>query len=373
LIACSNAASLLLARGAARVREMALRAAIGANRSSLIGQTLVESGILALLGGALGVPLAMAGVRLLVRFFPNFLPLPAEIPIRPVVLAFTMLASWLTGIVFGIVPALRGSSVNLSDALKEGARGGSGGRGGNRFRAALVVLEVALGVVLMATAGLLGRSFQALSAVNPGYSVHNLLTMQIAALGPKYRDQEAGRRFYRELLKNVSEMPGVESAGATNWLPLKSDRNWTGVWPDTQPVHADETKVLLDNRVVTPEYFQAMGARLIAGRTFEWTDRPDTPKVMMVNDAFAREFYPGGNAIGHQVTMDLGGTPYPCEIVGVVGSFRELSLAEPPRREIFTPYSQTTIAGQTLVVRTTDDPARHAETIRKAVASIDPN
>jgi len=372
LIACSNAASLLLARGAARVREMALRAAIGASRGALIRQMLIESGVLALAGGALGLPLALGGVRLLVKLSPNALPRATEIRVDPWVLAFAMLISLLTGALFGIVPALRGSSVVLSEALKDGGRGGSGGRGGNRFRAGLVVIEVALGVVLMATAGLLARSFQALNAVDPGYQVRNVLTMQIAALGPKYRDLEACRRFFQELLNSVEHMPGVEAAGTTNWLPLKSDRNWTGAWVDTQPVRTEETKIMLDNRVVTPEYFRAMGVPLIAGRLFDWTDRPETPKVMIVNDAFAHELFPDGNAVGHKVTMDLG-TPYTCEIVGVVGSFRELSLSEPPQRELFTPYAQTTIAGQTLVIRTRDDPARHVAAIRGALAALDPD
>lgn len=373
LIACSNVASLLLARGASRVREMALRAAIGASRAALIRQKLVESAMLAIVGGALGLPLAFAGVRLLLRSYPHALPRSDEIRIDPVVLGFALLVSLATSIVFGIAPALRASRVNLAEALKDGGRGGSSSAGGHRFRSALVVIEVALGVVLTATAGLLARSLRALNSVDPGYRVGNVLTMQLAAMGPKYRDAEQCRRFYQELVRTVERMPGVEFAGTTNWLPLRPDRNYTGVWPDTQPVHTEETKVLLDNRVVAPGYFRTMGVPLLAGRDFEWTDRPDTPKVMIVNDTYAREFYPAGNALGHHVTMEVGGAPYECEIIGVVGGFRELSLGEAPRRELFTPYPQTTIAGETLVVRTADDPARHVAEFRRAVAALDPN
>ncbi|MBZ5603959.1 MAG: ABC transporter permease, partial [Acidobacteriia bacterium] len=373
LIACSNVASLLLARGAARVREMALRAAIGASRAAMIRQMLIESGTLALIGGALGLPLAIAGVRLLIRYDPRALPRASEIHMDATVLLFAVAISVITGMIFGIVPALRATRVSLTDALKDGGHGGSSGRAGNRFRSTLVIVEVALGVVLTATAGLLARSLQALNSIDPGYRVRNVLTLQVAAMGPKYRDLEECRKFYQQLLRTVLDMPGVESAAATNWLPLKSDRNWAGVWPDTQPARTEETKVLLDNRVIAPGYFHAMGIPVLAGRDFDWTDRPDTPKAMIVNDVFAREFFPNGNAVGHQVAMDVGGAPMVFEVVGVAGSFRELSLSEPPRREVFTAYTQTTIAGQTLVVRTLDDPASHVGAIRAAIGKLDPN
>ncbi len=371
LIACSNAASLLLARGAARSREMALRTAIGASRGTLIRQTLVESAIVALAGGALGIPLAAVAVRVLLRAYPHALPRASEIRIDLPVLGFAILVSLLTGFIFGIVPALRGSRVSVNEVLKDGGAAASS-RGGNRFRAALVVIEVALGVVLMAAAGLLARSLQALRAVDPGYRVKNVLTVQLATMGRKYRDMEECRKFFHHLVELVQQMPGVESAATTNWIPLRSDRNWAGVWTDMQPVQTDENKILLDNRVIAPGYFRALGVPLLAGRDFDWTDRPDTPKVMIVNDVFAREFFPQGNALGHIVTMDLGTAKHSAQIVGIAGSFRELSLAEPPRREVFTPYTQTTIAGQTLVVRTTDDPALHVASIRKAVFDIDP-
>ncbi len=373
LIACSNAASLLLARGAARSREMALRTAIGASRGAMIRQMLVESATIAVIGGSLGLPLAAAAVRTLIRFYPDALPRASEIRIDFTVFEFALLISLLTGIIFGIVPAIRASRVALTDLLKDGGYNASAGRAGNRFRAGLVIVEVALGVILTAAAGLLGRSLQALHSVDPGYRVRNVLTLALAAMGPKYRDLEECRRFYQRLIEQVGQMPGVESAAATNWLPLNPARNSAGIWPDAQPVHSSDTKIILDNRVVAPGYFKSLGVPILAGRDFDWTDRPDTPRVMIVNDVFARQFYPGGNAIGHRVTMDVGGTEVTSEIVGVSGSFRELSLAEPPRPELFTPYSQTTIAGQTLIVRTVDDPATHVAAIRKLAAEIDPN
>src|SRR5262249_43265512 len=241
--------------------------AIGASRAALVRQTLIESGMLALLGGALGLPLAIAGVRALVTLYPRALPRSSEIQADLRVLIFAVLVSLITGVIFGIVPALRGSHVSMSEALKEGGRSGSNGRG-SRFRAALVVVEVALGVVLTAAAGLLYRSFHALNEVNPGYHIRNVLTMQMAALGPKYRDPNELRALFERILARVQEIPGVESVGTTNWLPLRTDRNSVAVWIDTMPVQDDETKIFLDNRVVTPNYFRAMGAPLIAGRFF---------------------------------------------------------------------------------------------------------
>jgi putative ABC transport system permease protein len=373
LIACSNAASLLLARGAARSREMALRTAIGASRALLIRQMLIESGIIALLGGALGLPLAAFGVKMLIRYDPRALPRSSDVHIDLVVFTFAIAASVITGFIFGIAPALRASRVGLSEALKDGGYNASGNRRGTRFRAALVVVEVALGVVLTAAAGLLARSLNALNSIDPGYRVDSVLTLQLATMGTKYRDPEESRRFYQKLVSTVQQMPGVQSAGSTNWLPLTPSRNWAGIWVDTQPVHTQENKTMLDNRVIEPGYLRAMGAPILAGRDFEWTDRPETPHVMIVNEAFARHFYPNQSAIGHRVTIDLGGTPYVAEIVGVAGNFRELSLSEPPRIGLFTPFAQTTIAGQTLVVRTVDDPATHVAAIRAAAAAIDPN
>jgi len=370
LIACSNVASLLLARGAVRVREMAVRAAVGASRTVLVRQLLVESALLSLFGGALGFPLAVLGVRWLIALGPRALPRAGEIRVDPGVLAFAFLASLATGMVFGVFPALRGSRVNLASALSEGGRGGTAGRDRNRFRAALVVVEVALGVVLMAAAGLLTRSLHALTHIDPGYRVHNVLAVKVALTGPAYRDRDECRRFFDRLLPALEQIPGVEAAGTTNWLPLRPDKNTVGIWLESQPVRSEDTKIRLDNRVVSPGYFRAMGVPLMAGRLFETGDRAGNPQVAIVNEAFAREFFPQGDAPGHRVILDFG-TPWIAEIVGVVASVREASLAEEPRPELFTPYAQTTILGQSLVVRTTGDPAGYAAAVREAVASID--
>jgi putative ABC transport system permease protein len=373
LIACSNVASLLLARGAVRVREMAVRAAVGASRGELVRQLLIESAILAVAGALLGLPLAVFGVRMLIALDPQALPRAQEIHMDARILAFSFLLALATALIFGIVPALRGSRVGLRGILTAGGRGGSGGRGGNRLRSVLVVTEVALGVVLLASAGLLARSFRQLSEVRPGYDVSSVVTMEFALSDVRYRDLGKCEKFFERLVTELEQTPGVESAGTTNFLPLEKDKQTAGIWLDSQPVHSPETKIVLDNRVVSPGYFRAMGVPLLQGRSFEWTDKPDSAKVFMVNEAFVHEFFPQGDALGKRVTMDLGKSTWTGEIVGVVGSFRESDLALEPRRELFTSYSQTTLQGSTLVVRSTGSTADVLSAVRSAVGGMDPD
>jgi len=371
LIACSNVASLLLARGAARVREMAVRTAVGASRSKLIAQLLTENVLLAVAGGVLGFPLAMGGVRLLVALDPRALPRALEVHADPRVMWFTLAASLITGMIFGILPALRGSRVNLTEALKETGRGGSWGRRGTRLRATLVVVEVALGVVLLALAGLMGRSLRALTLVDPGYRVRDVLSVQISLTGAAYRDPAVCRRFFDQLEPAVKRIPGVESAGGVSWMPLRNGSSVSNVWLDSQP-HTEENRIRVDNCIVTPGYFQTLGVPLLAGRFFEPRDGADAPHVVIINDSFARDFFPRGDALGRRITIQVT-PPWVGEIVGVVRGYREFNLAEAPRRELFTAYSQTTIPGQTLVTHTRGDPAAYAKSVRAAVASIDPD
>jgi len=376
LIACSNVASLLLARGAARVREMAVRAAVGAGRSALIRQMLVESTALAVVGGALGMALAAGGVRVLLVMAPGALPRSSEIHADPRILAFGFVLALATGIFCGIMPAWRGSRVNLQEALKEAGRGGAGMRG-NRLRSALVVAEVAFAVALMACAGLLARSLRAMNEVRLGYDTRGTVVMQVALPVARYgQNLDEARRFYERVLRGIEELPGVEAAGSTNLLPLQTDTNHVGVWLDTQPVESPETKIVVDNRVVTPGYFRAMGVPLASGRFFDWSDGPETPRAVIINDAFAREAFPAG-ALGHRITLDLK-PRWTAEVVGVVRSFRDTSLLEEPRRELFTVESQTTIRGQTLVVKTGQQAASGsllasdtATAVRAVIAQVD--
>lgn len=379
LIACSNVASLLLARSVTRVREMAVRAALGASRVTLIRQMLVESTALSLAGGFLGTGLAIGSIRVLVAMAGSSLPRAGEIHVDLRMLGFAFGLSVMTGVVCGLLPAWRGSRMNLVDGLKEGGRVGSGNRG-NRLRAALVVVEVAFGVALMASAVLLARSVNALSGAPLGYDTRDTITMQLALPAGRYGNNPAKtRRFFERVLLAIALLPGVEAAGSTNLVPLQGDTNRVGVWLDSQPVQSQDTKTVVDNRVVTPGYFRAMGVPQAAGRAFAWTDRADSPRVAIVNQAFAREIDPRESVLGRRVTLDLG-SPWTAEIVGVVGSFRESNVAEEARRELFTPESQTTIRGQTLVVRSrvvrtrravSDGPALIAA-VRGVIAQVDP-
>jgi putative ABC transport system permease protein len=373
LIACANVASLLLARGAARVREMAVRAAVGASRGELIRQLLIESGFLALAGAALGLPLAIFGIKLLLALDPQGLPRSREIQVDARVVVFSFLLSLATALIFGMVPALRGSRVGLRGALTEGGRGGSGGRSGNRLRSALVVTEVALCVTLLATAGLLARSLFSLLEVRPGYNIASVVTMQIAPSDVRYHDSAKVEQFFERVLTQLEQEPGVESAGTTNFLPLVKDQQTVGIWLDSQPVQSDDTKIVLDNRVVSPDYFRAMGVPLLAGRFFAWTDRTDSAHVVIVNDLFVHQFFPRGDALGKRVTMDLGTSKWTGEIVGVVGSFRETNIAEEPRRELFSAYSQIVLPSGSLVVRSTGSTADTLLAVRRAIDAVDPD
>jgi putative ABC transport system permease protein len=196
--------------------------------------------------------------------------------------------------------------------------------------------------------------------------------MQFSLSDVRYKDVAQCEKFFERLLTELERTPGVESAGTTNHLPLRKDPQTAGIWLDSQPVHSAEAKIVLDNRVVSPDYFRAMGVPLLAGRFFEWTDRTDSAKVVIVNDAFVREFFPHGDALGKRVTMEVA-VPWTGEIVGVVGSFRESNMAEEPRRELFTAYSQTTIPGNTLVVRSTGSTADVLGVVRGAVGAVDPD
>jgi putative ABC transport system permease protein len=370
LIACSNIASLLLARGAARVREMAVRAAVGASRAELIRQLLIESGLLAVGGAILGLPLAVLSVRLLIFLEPHAIPRAQDVHLDASVVAFSLLLAFATALLFGIVPAVRGSRVGLRGALNDGGKGGSAGRSGERLRSALVVVEVALGVILVTSAGLLARSFHELSEVRPGYDPSNTVTMQVALSDIRYRDSARRVKFFEGVLTQLEQMPGIQSAGSTNFLPLVKDKQTVDVWLDSQPVHSNETRIVTDNRVVSPDYFRAMGIPLLQGRFFSWTDRVDSPKVIIVNETFARQFFPAGDALGKRVTLNSR-PEWTGEIIGIVGSFREAGLAEEPWREIFTCISQTTIGGSTLVVRSNRSTPEVLRDVRAALATVD--
>ncbi|MEO8026435.1 MAG: ABC transporter permease [Bryobacteraceae bacterium] len=371
LIACANVANLLLARAVGRQKELAIRNAVGATRGRLIRQLLVESGVLALLGGLLGLALSFAGVRMLLSLNTGTLPRAQEVGVDFVVLGFALAVSLGTGLIFGIIPALRASRVDPQRVMQETARGSSSGIGGQRVRGIVVVTEVALSAMLLIGAGLLGRSLDRMLAEKPGFDPDNLLTVQVALTDRSYADKNRCIAFFHQLLDQIESTPGVQAAGASNRIPLSGETNEMGFWMDGQP-RTPQNRLMTSNRVITRGYFHAMSAPLLAGRSFEWSDTADKPPVSLVNEAFASKYFPGQSAIGKRVTYDLG-YPMVAEIIGVVGNFRQAGLGADPLPEVYTPVTQTTIAGLTLVIRSKIAPGALIASVRKEIDSIDRN
>jgi putative ABC transport system permease protein len=372
LIACSNVASLLLARGAGRIREMGVRAAVGASRGRLTRQLMVESGLLALIAGGLAYPLAVESVRLLLALDPHALPRAGQIHAGLGVMAFCFLLSLVAAAVFGAAPAWRVSSVDVQSVLRDGGRSGTPGREGNRLRSALVVLEVALGLALLTTAGLMARSFRQLTLVEPGWDPSRVVTMQIGLTNARYRESAPRLHFFETLLAQIERMPDVVAAGGTNILPLEPYTNATGVWTDAQPEKTPADQIQTDLRVITPGYFRAMGVRLVQGRVFTWSDQGAQPRVTILNQAFARERFPGG-ALGRHIFLDAGNGPIPLQIVGVVADYHEASLAQGPLREMFVSYGEAALGSQMLAIRTRGDPMQVMPAVRAAMTEIDPD
>jgi len=370
LIACANIASLLLTRATAQRREMAVRAALGANRSDLLRQLLVETLLLALAGGGLGLLAALWGIDLLRALNPGKLPRLAEVAVDFRVFAFTALMSLLTGLLFGLAPALHASRVNLSECLKLNARGLAGAASG-RLRSLLVISEVALALVLLAGAGLLIRSFNHLMNVDPGFSPHNLLTAGIRLPGLRYANDEQVAAFNQQLVERVAQLPGVVSVGTVNSLPITGFQAATGIYIEGRPAATSISELpLVNQRVVSPGYFQTMGIRLIKGRVFTDLDRRDTMRVVLINETLAERYFAGEEAIGKRIKIDSQEAPW-SQIVGVVGDVRHAGLTQQIEPETYVPYTQDSWGVMALVVRTTNDPASLAAAVRAQVWTID--
>jgi len=365
LITCVNIASLLLARATARQRELAVRAALGAGRGRIVRQLLTESLLLALVGGALGVALASVGVRTLGALGAAELPRAAEIRIDAAVLLFALGVSTAAGVLFGLLPALRATSQNLQGMLRAGSRG-TVGTAGQRLRSALVVAEVALAAVLVVGAGLAAKSFARLLDVDPGFQPRNVLAVKLS-MSDRY-DDERRPAYYEALLERIAAVPGVQAVGAAKNFPLR------GTGEVRSPVivpggarGAGDREVRLPVMHVSADYFRAMGLPLRAGRAFTAADRQGTPMVWLVNEAFARRYWPGESAVGK--TLRLGETPI--QVVGVVGDVRQRSLTEPAEPMAYIHYLQNMRSGLNLAVRTAGDPLRYANAVRQAIWEVD--
>jgi putative ABC transport system permease protein len=371
LIACANVANLLLARAAARQKEIAIRTALGAGRLRLIRQLLTESVLLSVVGGALGLVLAYGEIRLLLGLNPANIPRLSEIGIDGRVLGFTFLIAILTGIIFGLAPALQASKTDLNEALKEGARGSTGGINRQRVRSLLVVSEVALTVLLLIGAGLMLKSFYSLQSVNPGFNPANTLTMMVNLPASKYTDDHQVQAFFEQVLNRVNVLPGVQAAGAVTGLPLTTTsvirlRFIVDAHPPANPSEVPRANF----RSISHNYFRAMGISLVKGRYFSEQDRDKSPPVVIVNETMANRYWPGEDPIGKRLTIPLlGGVSR--EVAGIVADVKHSSLDTESGAEMYVPYLQKSFNFMALVIRTSSDPLRLTGAVRSEILSVD--
>jgi predicted permease len=378
LIACANVASLLLSRTEGRRREMAVRTALGAGKGRLMRQMLVESVVLALAGGLVGVGLAMALTRVLVALRPQNIPRLDAVGVDLSVLAFALAASTVVGVLFGLLPALQATRLDVQSMLRQGGRGVAGG-GRQGARRALVVGEVAIALVLLVGAGLMTRSFVRLLAVDPGYRVDHVLTVPISLPGSRYPEKERVISFYQELSRRVASLPGVTSVGAVAGVPLVAERGDLSLDIEGRPVAPGESRRRADWQVVTPGYFKAIGMRVIRGRGIEETDLENTPGVVVINEALARAYWPNDDAIGKRFTLGGGAGPGMVTVVGIVGDVKQSSLASVSEREMYLAHTQfrfwgggSILRSLSLVLRTTGEPTSLIRSVRREVAAVDP-
>ena len=303
LIACANVANLLLARSAARQKEIAIRAAMGASRWRIIRQLVTESLLLSVIGGALGLVLAVWGIDLLLATIPIEFPFWMKFSLDASVLVFTIAVSVLTGVVFGLAPALQATKIELNETLKEGGRSAGAASGHRRLRSLLVVTEVALSLMLLTGAGLMMRSFMRLRQVDSGLNPNNVLTMQVPLPRAKYKEEDKQRAFYQQLLERVRTLPGVESAGAVSNLPL-SGLNWgRSLTVEGRPVLSVGEAPMINHAVITPSYLRSMGIPLLMGRDFNDADNKDSLKVTLIDERLAREYWPNESPLGKTHTI----------------------------------------------------------------------
>jgi len=370
LIACANIANLLLARGAARQKELAIRAALGAGRLRVIRQLLTESLLLAASAGALALLLAVWGVDLLRAIIPNNLPRADEIGVDVRVFGFTLVVSLGAGILFGLIPALQASRTDLNETLKEGGRS-SGGGGHNRFRGLLVISEIALALLLLVGAGLLARSFVRLMSVDPGLDPRNVLTMDIMLPRGKYQPPQQAA-FFQQLLERLRALPGVQSAGAVYPLPLSGAEEGMGFGIEGRPPATPGERRNAGPRWVSPDYFKALKIQLLKGRVFTESDGAEAPLVLVINEAMARQYWPNEDPIGGRVAFNgLGNQPIWREIVGVVKDVRHTALDTESKPQMYFPFTQFPSPFMTLVARTDGDPLSLVAAARSQVQAID--
>jgi predicted permease len=373
LIACANVANLLLARAGARQKEIAIRAAVGASRLRILRQLITESVLLALAGAAVGLAFAVWAVDALSVIGSESIPRLGEVGIDIRVLAFTGCIALMTGIVFGLVPAMRASRVDLNEVLKDGSRtsGIISSRGQHRMRGLLVVAEIALSLVLLIGAGLLVRSYQRVTSAYPGFNPHNVLSLRLALPAVKYKSPDEIAAFFKRVTEQLRTLPEVEAVGTSYSLPMSTVAlAWEPIKvEDYVPKNAQES-IISNTRIVNPEYFRAMGIRLVRGRLFDEHDTKGQPETVIVDEALAERFWPNEDPIGKR--LQRAGAACWRTVVGVIDDAKEYSTEKEPPIAVYYPFEQYVARNMFLLIQTTSDPGAMAAAITREIQSLDP-
>jgi predicted permease len=376
LIACVNVANLLLSRAVGRQKEIAVRTAVGASSGRIIRQLLTESVLLAIAGGILGILLAIVSIHWTHVLGPKSVPRLSEVGIRGDAFLFTLLISVVSGILFGLAPALRVAQPNLHLVLKDSDRGSAGasamwGRG-NNLRRLLVVTELAISVVVLIVAGLLLRSFIRLQNVSPGFNPHNVLTMELTMSSDKYKDPAVVRATYRQLWERLERLPGVTAAGGNSSLPFSEMLAWGPITVEGRVLSPGETFINADERIVSGHYFQAMQIPLLKGRFFNDQDTADKPSVLMVDEYMAQQLWPNQDPLGKRISFgDLAAKPQWATVVGVVGRIKQDTLDSDSRIALYMPQSQYISRAMNVVLRSNTDPAALASAVNRELRELD--
>lgn len=368
LIACANVANLLLSRAASRSKEIAIRTAVGATRSRLIRQLLTESILLALLAGMFGTGLAYLILKGLVLFGPDNIPRLNEVNIDSRVLVFTFFVAVLTGVLFGLAPALRVSRVDLNEVLKESGRHTI--RGTHGPRKLLVVSEIGLSLILLIGAALLVRSYQRILNAHPGFNPHNVLSLRLSLINTRYPKPETITAFFREVINRLDQLPEVESVATTYSLPMSTVAlAWEPIRVENYEPKSGNELIISNVRIVSSEYFRTMGIPLVQGRYFDQHDTKEAPEAVIVDESFAERFWPNEDPIGKR--LQRGGSGSWRTVAGVISNARQYSSEKEPPIAVYFPFEQYVARNMFLVVRTTVDPATAVSTITKEIQSLD--
>jgi predicted permease len=375
LIACANVANLMLARGTARSREIAIRVAIGAGRARLARQVLAESLVVALAGGAIGAALAVGGVALLRALLPADMPFYIQLRVEPIAWIFALAASAVTALSFGLVPALRAGAVDAGSSLRDGSKGMTATVRQGRLRGALVVAEIALSLILMIGAMLFIRSYRALEHTTLGFDEQGILSVRVSLPYAAYPQRPPRFAFYDALFTRVRAMPGVETVGSAQGIPFRGWNVESRLMIDGRPVPPNGAEAGAHYQYVTPDYFAALGIPLLRGRALTAADRDSAAPAVLINEEFARRWLGGEDPLGKRLRFGDAKSEDPwVTVVGVVGDFRHYRLPEPMRPAVYLPYASMPLLSQTLVIRTSlPDPLVLVPSVRAAIRELDPN